>query len=380
MNRLWRTLCLLLAVLLCLPLLSGCASKAEPMLTYKDTVINETMYAYWMSVYKTYYLKQVLGIEDTKEALDTMISLRGEDGETMTITIADYITQSIEEIIYTNCLALALFDEYGLTLPKSVQSEIDHMVESEIENAGGRKALNEVLAPIGLNIDTLRDMYEADEKIAYLYDHLYSTEELAANGVAGVEPITEAQYNAYYEENYVCIKHIYIRTQDKNVLDEEGAAKYNADGSLMTEQLTAAERAERLQLVNSLLLKLETGADFDTLMQEHSMDANRTTYKDGYVVGRYTGMPAEFLDAAFDMEIGEIRRVDADYATHIMLRMPLPENGWKDSATRATMGEFFEPLRSKLFAEKIAPMGEDIVYNTELIDAFSIYDVPLTVY
>lgn len=380
MKRLLRSVCLVLAVLLCLPLFGGCKGKAEPMLTYKDTVIDETMYTYWMSVYKTYYLRQVLGITDTKDALDTELSLRGDDGALMQITIADYITKSIEGIILNNCLALALFDEYGLTLPGSVQTEIDHMVESEIENAGGRKALNAVLAPIGLNINGLRDMYEADEKITYLYDYLYSTEDMVANGIAGAEPITEAQYNAYYEDNFVCVKHIYIRTYDKNVLDEEGAAKYNEDGSLMTEKLTEDERKERLQLVQSIMLKLDSGADFDTLMQKNSMDANRTVYKDGYVVGRYTSMPAEFLDAAFDMEIGEIRRVDTDYATHIMLRLPLPENGWKDSATRETMGEFFEPLRSKLFAEKIAPMAEDVVYNAELINAFSIYDVPMTVY
>ncbi len=380
MKRLWRALPLLLAVLLCLPLLGGCASKAEPMLTYKDTVVTETMYTYWMSVYKTYYLRQVLGVDDTKEALDTVLSLRGDDGEMMETTIADYITKSIQEIIQTNCLALALFDEYGLTLPKSIESEIDHMVESEIENAGGRKALNAVLAPIGLNVNSLRDMYVADEKITYLYDYLYSTEEMVANGVTGAEPITDAQYRAYYEENYVCVKHIYIRTADKNILDEEGAAIYNEDGSIVTEPLTEAEKEERLQLVESLMAELDGGSDFDTLMMEHSMDANRTVYPNGYVVGRYTAMPAEFLDAAFDMEIGEIRRVDADYATHIMLCLSLPENGWKDSMTLATMGAFFEPLRSKLFAEKIAPKAKEIVYNEELIGAFSIYDVPMTVY
>ncbi len=370
-----RILLLGLVFALLLPL-AGCAKDSTPpVMTYKNTEITEAMYTYWTATYKTYFL-QVMGGEDTEECLATEVEFQTEEGPVVK-TIGAYISDRIDEILRSNCIGLYLFDSYGLSLPDMTKNAVDTAIASEIENAGGRKALNVKLAEIGLNVDLLREMYLADEKINYVYDYLYGNTTL---GTQGAEPISLEKYTTYYEENYACVKHIYIRTADKNVTDEEGNVQYDASGNVVTAALTEEEAAAKLALCDDIQAQLEKGADFDELIETYSEDAGRTVYKDGYIVCAATALPDVFLNNAFAMEIGEVRRVDASYATHIMARLPLPENGWQNELYKDMMGDFKEYVKSEAYAEKIAPMLAGIILDEELADKHTVYNTPTTAY
>lgn len=364
-------------LLLTAPVLSSCsADRSAPVLLYENTEVTEAMYTYWMSGYKNYFLT-LIGGTDTEECLNASIVIQNEAGENEEMTVASYLSARIADIIENNCISLYLFDYYNLELPASTVSYVDEAINSEIENAGGRKELNEALAPILLNVNSLREMYLNDEKINYVYDYLYGDTSL---GTTGAEPITMDQYNAFYEENYVCVRHIYIRTADKNVLDEDGNVQYDEYGNVVTEELTEEEAAEKLQLCDELMERLNAGEDFVTLENEYSEDSGRYTLTNGYIISRSASLPDEFVNAAFDMEIGEMRRVDASYATHIMLRTELPANGWADTNYETLIGDFKEYVKSEVYAEKIAPMIDKITYDTDLMAKHTIYNTPITSY
>ena len=366
-----------LAVLMTALVLTACAADTSaPVMKYELTEVTENMYTYWMSAYKTYYLK-LLGGEDTEDYLTSVITVQNDEGTLQETTVGDYLSARIAEIVESNCVSLYLFDYYKLELPTSTVNSVNEIVNAEIENAGGRKALNEALAPIGLNADTLREMYLADEKISYVYDYLYGD---TLVGTTGAEPISNEQYTSFYEDNYVCVRHIYIRTADKNIVDEEGNATYDAEGNVITAELTEEEAAAKLALCDDLEARLNAGEDFLTLEAEYSEDAGRHTLTEGYVLSRTTALPDEFIDAAFDMDIGEIRRVDASYATHIMLRCELPAQIWTNTAYTSMMGDFKEYVKSEVYAEKVAPMIENITRDEDLMAEHTIYNTPTTIY
>ena len=372
-----RCLCAVLSVLMTLLLLCACAADTSaPVMRYELTEVTENMYTYWISVYKSYYLK-MLGGEDSENYLTSAFTVQNDRGELEETTVGAYLGERIRDIIDSNCISLYLFDYYKLSLPASVVSAVNETVNAEIENAGGRKALNEALAPIGLNADSLREMYLADEKISHVYEYLYGDAQLGTNGA---EPITNEQYNNFYQENYACVRHIYIRTADKNIVDENGNAVLDEQGNVVTAELTAEEAAAKLALCGDLMARLNAGEDFKTLEAEYSEDAGRHTLTEGYVLSRTTALPDEFIDAAFDMEIGELRRVDASYATHLMLRCELPPMIWNTPAYESLMGDFKEYVKSEVYAEKIAPMIEKISYDTDLLDKHTIYNTPITIY
>ncbi len=367
----------LAAALVTSPLLTSCNGDTSPaVMVYGNTEVTESMYTYWMSGYKSYFL-QMLGGTDSAEFLDTTMVLPDENGEDTEVTIAAYLTDRITEIIDNNCISLHLFDEYGLELPKTTVSDVNQRVESAIADAGGRKAFNEILAEISLTEKSLREMYLYDEKINYVYEYLYGNSNLDTQGE---EPISIDRYNAFYEENYVCVRHIYIRTADKNVLDDEGNVQYDSEGAVITAELTEEEAAAKLALCDDLMARLKAGEDFVTLETEYSEDSGRYTLTDGYILSRSTALPDVFIDNAFDMEIGELRRVDASYATHIMLKTELPENGWANEAYTALIGDFKEYVKSEVYAEKIAPMIAEITYDADLIAQHTIYNTPVSSY
>ena len=158
-----RFAAVLLAVWMTALVLTSCAADTSaPVMKYELTEVTENMYTYWTSVYKSYYL-QMLGGEDTEDYLTSVITVQNVLGVLEETTVADYLGARIREIVESNCISLYLFDYYKLSLPSSVLSAVDEIVNAEIENVGGRKALNEALAPIGLNADSLREMYLADE-------------------------------------------------------------------------------------------------------------------------------------------------------------------------------------------------------------------------
>ena len=361
--------------------LAGCGDNTPPVMYYGSTEISLSMYRYWMSAYKSYFL-QILGGEDTEEFLNAEYDIQNEDGEVVTQTVANYLNDQILSVIRSNCISLYLFDEYKLSLPDSTVSAVESAIESEIANAGSRKALNEALAPIGLNVNLLKDMFLAEEKINYLYSYLYGDESLGEDvaPLTAAEPITDDQYDAFYQSHYVCVKHIYIRTADKNVLDDEGNVQYDDEGYVVTAELTEEEAAAKYALCDEIEQMILDGADFDTLIEEYSEDSGRYTYTDGYVVSRSSSLPEAFLSNAFDMQIGEIRRVDASYATHIMLRLELPEKGWLDDTILSMMDNFKAYVKSEVFAEKIAPYVEQIVYDEDLLSEYTIYNIPTTSY
>lgn len=375
-HRITAVLCSLVMILGCTALFSCSADTSAPVMKYELTEVTENMYTYWMSAYKSYYLK-MLGGEDTEAYLSSAFTVQNDRGELEETTVGAYLGARIDEIIRSNCISLYLFNYYKLELPASTVSSVNEIVNAEIENAGGRKALNEALAPIGLNADSLREMYLADEKISYVYDYLYGD---TLVGTTGAEPISTERYNEFYEENYVCVRHIYIRTADKNIVDAEGNATLDAEGNVITAELTEEEAAAKLALCDDLEARLNAGEDFLSLENEYSEDAGRHTLTDGYILSRTTALPDEFIDAAFDMTVGEIRRVDASYATHIMLRCELPALGWNNPVYESLMGDFKEYVKSEVYAEKIAPMIEKITCDEDLMAKHTIVNTPITIY
>ena len=128
------------------------------------------------------------------------------------------------------------------------------------------------------------------------------------------------------------------------------------------------------------MARLNAGEDFLALEEEFSEDAGRYTLTEGYILSRTTALPDEFINAAFDMEIGELRRVDASYATHLMLRCELPPMIWNETTYASMMGDFKEYVKSEVYAEKVAPMIAEIVYDTDLMEKHTVYNTPITVY
>ena len=95
-HRITAVLCSLVMLLGCTALFSCSADTSAPVMKYELTEVTENMYTYWMSAYKSYYLK-MLGGEDTEAYLSSEFTVQNDRGELEETTVGAYLGARIDE-------------------------------------------------------------------------------------------------------------------------------------------------------------------------------------------------------------------------------------------------------------------------------------------
>ncbi|MGN1128265.1 MAG: hypothetical protein ACI4T6_04845, partial [Candidatus Flemingiibacterium sp.] len=152
------------AMAIVLALGTGCGATVNAM-TFGSVKITSNMFCYWMSKYKAMYLYSMFGTTtDNPQYWSSKM--------TDTVTIGDYLGAMAVSQIMQNAILLGLFDEYGLSLGNDKLNEIDSAVNTKIQQAGSKSALNSALSPYGVNVKMLKDIYIAEAKISAVQDYL----------------------------------------------------------------------------------------------------------------------------------------------------------------------------------------------------------------
>ncbi len=351
-----KGLCLLGAVLM---LFTSCSS-GEALLSYKDAVITENEFTYYLATYKANYLSAYTDFKDTADFYASQLGSTGMTGE-------EFVFDSILQNIKMTLVCQGLADEYGLQVSASTEGAIDDYIKSFTEDyAGGSKArLNQALSSYGINATMLKEIYMRDELGLVLFDHLYGT-----NGKIGV---TYEDCLSYLNDNYVRIRHIYVNDKYVYATDENGVVKTNSDGSYMTEPLPADLQATQDAKVADIDAALANGEDFTSVYTTYSED---TLYENGYYLTRTTPFIAEVVSAAFELAEGEYMKVQSDVGTHYVMRLPMDDSPWEEEANADFFTDYRSLVATALFTEYIGSLAEEVEVDEELLSEFSVEASP----
>ncbi len=315
------------AIIICsfmLLLLSGCAEKDTVIYSLGEHTVTRSQYMYWASYYKTSFRNVFIeaGYIDPDEYNEDFWSTSSPEGG----TLKDMTVQSIDDSVKKMLVCLELFDELGFGSDQAALDEIKTAVEEKINEdiagIGSRSALNKELGAYGLNINSLKELYNIEFRRAYVIEYLY--------GDNGKEKVTDEERDAYYEENYHREKHVLIDLNEKYVLNDKGERVMDpTTGYYKTEKLTETEKNERKKLAEQVFEKAENGEDFDKLIEEYGEDDGMAYYTDGYFMKESDSFEENFLEAVLDMKPDEIRMVESTYGMYIIKKYPLEERGYK---------------------------------------------------
>ncbi len=420
-----KILVFVVACALALTSLAGCSSTGKAAIELGDSEITLNMYMLLLSRMKG-TVASINGTAALKDSYwDTVIDASA--GKTQN----DYYCDMVLESAKTYVAALHLFDELGLKLPASYIESIDEEIAELIEyDADGSKtAFNSILADYGANVKVLREAYIMEAKIAYLNDHLFG-----ADG----SKISADLYEDYYEDNYVRFRHIFFFTtkpvydtdingdvvyytkdgkiaydktavkkeengavvKDKNgdivFVEQDGSVAYDkkngspnpmldSKGNVMTTKLDTKELIALSDLIAEKITPYATDGSytmFDSLVETYGEDEGMNTYPNGYYLTRTSDYDApQVVEALFDMEEGEVRRIESDYGIHIVMKYPLEEGGYAlEENADFFRGEnggfaFLTPLKSLLLSEYIAKYSDSITVDEELLKTVSMKTV-----
>lgn len=315
-------------------LLSFSSCKRErAVMRYETYTVSAAYYTYWLSRFKANFLTYYSDVEDSDAYYDSVI---GENGE----TAEEVMTSLSDGRIMEYLIAEYLFDQSGLTVPEATAESLDALLDSVVAGAaaGDRKAFDELAASFGIGYDDLREIYRIEAK-SERFRSYYKTNFLS---------VTDADRDAYFEENYARTVHIYISTEYRLNIDENGTLIYDENGDY-TVPYTAAEKTAQRQKAAELYGKL-TAENFDALREEYNEDPAVSAYPNGYYLSANTeGFDSDVIAAALSMQEGEVRRVEASHGVFFLKKLPKEEKAYEDPANADFFDNFEDALKNDLY-------------------------------
>ena len=308
-----RLLCVLLAVMSLVSMLSGCGViKGDTVMELDGYKITEAMYSYWMARYKSIFLSKFNNSKDT----ESFWTSTTEDGVTYEKYITDYVNRFAREVL----ISMKLFDDYGLSFTADDKTAINDYIKGLNAAYGSKAELNNYLAGYGLNSKTLQTIYYAEQKVDKVREALFEK--------GGVFQVTDEDRTAYYKENYYCAEWIYIYTDVKLKTDEEGKYYTDTSGNYITEALTEEEKAAKDSKIAELRGKLST-VDFRTLRKEYTEEvlSKYDNYPDGVFLSAndYENYGTEFIKMIAGTEIGSTTEFTEEGILFVIKRYDLKD-------------------------------------------------------
>ena len=372
--------CLLAAVMMTLSFAS-CGGMGNTVMELGGTVITENMIEFWLSRYKAqfvYYYGDVICQQYDLDNIEQFwhIEDEGGSGKTYDEIMSGFIYENAE----TYLCALYLFDQYGLSLPKETEDEIDAIIDDLCEkNASGSKSeFNAMLESYGINRKQLRELYLIDEKVDYLQNYLFGP-----NGTLGV---TKVDKEEYYQKNYVRMRQICFFINERPELDSNGDPVLDSKGNVKYVDMTASETQDARARASEALKKLQMGTEFPSVHNEFDENKQDNQYSSIYI-GRDSAMGSDpALEKIYtelqNMKVGEIRLIETESNLHIVEKLELVEGAYDDSANvdffsfydpesdglLTFEGYLVEPLFLEYIAESLEKFSADIKIDTDALN------------
>lgn len=212
--------------------------------------------------FKAYYGEEFFSTDEGKEVLEQIKEK----------LLEDFI---IQKIILTEASNMDI---------SVTAEEIDKLLEQLIEDYGGQEQFDKLIEERGIDLDNLKQDF-----------HFQLTAEKLMEEVTKEVEINNKEIREYYENNPDEFKEFPDEVKARHILvDDEDEAK-------------------------KLLEQLKNGADFAELAKQHSKDPG--SKDEGGDLGYFNrgAMVAEFDEAVFNMEVGEISDiVKTRYGYHII--------------------------------------------------------------
>ena len=346
---------LLLSIVMLILSAVGCGATSPTAISFGDIEISANEYCYWMTRYKAMFLYSYFGLTTDNAQIWTSEFAEG-------VTVGDFLQTVALSNIMSNAICLKLFDDYGLKLTTEQQNTIDQNINTKIQAAGSKSALNTALSAYNVNVDILRDIYENETKISTLQDYLY--------GENGIEKATDEEIDTYYKDNYYRCKHILIRTDVKYELDENGEPIVDEEtGTYKTVDLTDEEIESQKALAEDLEKRVAAGEDFDALVVQYSEDTGMQHFTDGYYINSAcTFLPTEVVSAVLEMNVGDVKTVESDYGIHIVKKYDLIDGAYNDENYGPYMfGDLAATVNSIKMQELLSQYTNLVVVNEEIV-------------
>ena len=348
-KRIIKLISMALAIIIAAFALPSCA-KETVIMSYKDYTVNANYYTYWLSRFKANFLYSYSDVVDSDEYYNSVIS---EDGRTANQVMTDISDNAIKNYLVREYLC----DVYGLKLNDAILDSIDEQLERLLtEHADGSKSVfNGIAAEYGVDYKMLRDIYVIETKSELFYE--FYTENI-------IKPqLTDEDKESFCKSNYAKADFIYISTEFRYNIDENGNYIYDSTGSYQI-PYTDEERKAQMEKIATVEATVN-GENFNSLRKEYNEDPAKDVYTNGYYFFPEMQYNQTVLNAVLTMAPGEIKRIDCEYGVYFMRRMSTESDAYANEKNKDFFDDFETRLIDHIFNEMLEEELASVVINEE---------------
>ena len=328
----------------------------------ENITMDEGVTAFFLSYYKSQFLSSLR--RGGVDAYDTDSFWEREfySGK----TYGEYYLESAEKYLREISSAAYLFDEVT-SLTGEDKRKIENTLYEVLDYKadGSRAKFDEQTAEFGFDYSD----FEKAAKILYKAQSLRTVlfgaegEKLEANYTA---------YSSYIEEYYALYSHVkllFIRTEDRFLLDADGNRVPDASGNDTLVELSETQKAERqntIATVRAAISAAASGADgamtptmFDNLLSLHGegdADMNASGYY-FFEVAEYTESFAEafpdIVARSYSMPVGSYAEGAVDFGVCFIYKCENTSMAYTDTAVDGCFSDFFSDAADYIFARSI---------------------------
>lgn len=443
MKRVFKQiLAFLLVCMLLTTCMVGCSSRGKKLMELEGTDITVNMYMLLLSRMKGKLASSyAFGTQALKDSFwDTVID--ASTGETYNEYYTNMVVENTKTYLAALYLFDELKLKLPDSTLEEIDDEMQRLIDTDGE--GSKNTLNNVLAEYGANYKVLKEAYIMEAKIAYLNDYLFGSDgsKISAENYEKyyqdnyvrfrhiffftTKPVYETDSNGdviYYSDlSSLTIAYNSKKEGAKKKTDEKGNIQkdsknqtiwvytdtdgnehisydekgtsdsptypnpiLDSDGNVLTEELSKAELialSDKIQLIMEDEAREGEYALFDKLVEEYGEDSGMEQYPNGYYLTETSDYDSpEVVKALFEMEEGEIRRVESEYGIHIVMKYELDEGGYADKdnsdffVTEDGTYSFLSSLKSSLLDDYLQKYRENIVIDEDRLKSVSIKTV-----
>ena len=365
---------------------------AASVVSYEGITMDKSVASFFVSRFKVEYISALRKSGVNAADTEAFWASKDDTGATYGEKFNTLAVQYLKEIVAT----AYLFDRYS-GLKKEDKEVIKATCRDVLEyQANGDKAVfNDMAAPYGFDYDSFCDAVELLYKSTSSYSVIY--------GADGTGIYNDNASCEEYLSEYSHVQLIFIRTEQKLTTDDEGKS--------VLVDLTDAERAERLALIETLSAAIDaikTGSDgqmtpamFEIYLDGRYNDGDTSMTSTGYYFHEDAETTKEFAEAfpevvkaALEMKRGEFDKVktsviDKDNLIGMegvcFIYKYAPTSGaYKTASLETWFSDFYSNASEHLFVESVASLIADarttdrlaeldivaIPKNTELVPRF----------
>ena len=244
--------------------------------------------------------------------------------------IAKQYTESYLMSFYADYV---LAEKYGVEVDDELTALVDQAYESLVTDCEGEENAEKYLLSEYFTADVYKKMYECSYLYNNVADILYNE--------GGEFYVSQDDFKEFAKtDDYALVKHILITYSSQAELSDEDMEGYDelslyeksqlkdaAYDALTADEQAAVDAKAKEQAEAVLALVNQEGSDFDALIAEYGWDPGMEYYTDGYTMTKNSAYVEEFLNAAFELGVGETSQiVETDYGYHILKRMEITDD------------------------------------------------------